>query len=161
MKSIIFWDMTCHLLASWFLLNLFLRTCRRRRYVPPKRRLKLDGLHGVISQKMILKIKLSQKRSTYLIDNRCSMFLRCYTSNMDSARLFNRYTFCVFWNSIFKPAASKFNKLLLWNPCNTLQSRDSSVAIVTSYGLNGRVRFQARERDFSLLHSVQTGLRPT
>jgi hypothetical protein len=24
-----------------------------RRYVPPKRRLKLDGLHGVISEKMI------------------------------------------------------------------------------------------------------------
>jgi hypothetical protein len=69
MKSIIFLDMApCRLLsfnwcfggtyrpllACWFLLNLFLRPWRWRRYVPPKRRLKLDGLHGVISQKMIL-----------------------------------------------------------------------------------------------------------
>jgi hypothetical protein len=34
-------------------LNLFLRPSRWRRYVPPKSRLKLNGLHGVISQKMI------------------------------------------------------------------------------------------------------------
>jgi hypothetical protein len=40
------------------LLNLFLRSWRWRRYVPRKRRLKLDGLHGVISQKMIL-VKLT------------------------------------------------------------------------------------------------------
>jgi hypothetical protein len=44
----------CHLLACWFLLNLFLRPWIWRRYVPPKRRLNLNGLHGVISQKMIL-----------------------------------------------------------------------------------------------------------
>jgi hypothetical protein len=43
----------CHLLAC-FLLNLFFRPRRWRRYVPPKRRLTLNGLHGVISQKMIL-----------------------------------------------------------------------------------------------------------
>jgi hypothetical protein len=42
---------TC-LLAG--LLNLFLRPWRWRLYVPPKRRLKLNGLHDVISQKMIL-----------------------------------------------------------------------------------------------------------
>jgi hypothetical protein len=40
-------------LATWFLLNLLLRPWRWRRYVPPKRRLKLNGLHGVISQKMM------------------------------------------------------------------------------------------------------------
>jgi hypothetical protein len=76
MKTIIFWDMMpcsplgsnrrfggkygLHLLFATYLLagllNLFLRPSRRRRYVPPKRRLKLDGLHGVISQKMILSI---------------------------------------------------------------------------------------------------------
>jgi hypothetical protein len=84
MKSIIFWDVTpCspssfsrseeHISSNfrveeissaktskqgggncWFLLNLFLRPRRWRRCVPPKRRLKLDRLHGVISQKMIL-----------------------------------------------------------------------------------------------------------
>jgi membrane protein YdbS with pleckstrin-like domain len=62
MKSIIFWDMTpcsplsfnqqTRLLAGF--LNLFLRPWRWRRHVPPKRRLKLTGQHGVISQKMIL-----------------------------------------------------------------------------------------------------------
>jgi hypothetical protein len=34
--------------------NLFLRPWRWRRYVPPKRRLKLNRLHSVISQKIIL-----------------------------------------------------------------------------------------------------------
>jgi hypothetical protein len=41
---------TC-LLAG--LLNLFLQPWRLRQYVPPKRRLKLNGLYGVISQKII------------------------------------------------------------------------------------------------------------
>jgi hypothetical protein len=44
----------CHLLTWWFLLKLFLLPCRWRRYVPPKRRLQLNRLHGVTSQKMIL-----------------------------------------------------------------------------------------------------------
>jgi hypothetical protein len=44
---------SCHLLASWFLLNLFLRPCRWRWYVPPKSMLKLNGLQSIISQKMI------------------------------------------------------------------------------------------------------------
>jgi hypothetical protein len=43
----------CNLFACWFLLNLFRRPWRWRRYVPPKRQLKLDGLHGVISQKTL------------------------------------------------------------------------------------------------------------
>jgi hypothetical protein len=43
-----------HLLTCWFLLKLFLRHWRWRRYVPPKRRLQLNKLHGVTSQKMIL-----------------------------------------------------------------------------------------------------------
>jgi hypothetical protein len=51
-----------YLLACWFLLNLFLRPWRWRRYVPPKR-LKLNGLHGVISQKMILFIPTAVKPS--------------------------------------------------------------------------------------------------
>jgi hypothetical protein len=35
-------------------MNLFCRPWRWRRYVPPKRRLTLNGLHGVISQKVAL-----------------------------------------------------------------------------------------------------------
>jgi hypothetical protein len=44
-------------------LNLFLWPWRWRRYVPPKRRLKLDGLHGVISQKMILFVTIALNTS--------------------------------------------------------------------------------------------------
>jgi hypothetical protein len=51
---------TC-LLAG--LLNLFLRPWRWRRYVPPRRRLKLNGLHGAISQKIILFITTAVKTS--------------------------------------------------------------------------------------------------
>jgi hypothetical protein len=40
-----------------------LRTWRWRRYVPPKRRVQLNGLHGVISQKMILFITTAVKTS--------------------------------------------------------------------------------------------------
>jgi hypothetical protein len=44
----------CHVLTCWFLLKLFLWPWRWRRYVPPNRRLQLNRLHGVTSQKMIL-----------------------------------------------------------------------------------------------------------
>jgi hypothetical protein len=63
MKSTIFWNITpCSplsvMLATWFhagfLLSLFFPPWRWRRYVPPKRRLTLNGLHGGISQKMVL-----------------------------------------------------------------------------------------------------------
>jgi hypothetical protein len=45
------------------LLNLFLRPWRWRRYVPPKRRLTLNGLHNVISQKLLLFITTAVKTS--------------------------------------------------------------------------------------------------
>jgi hypothetical protein len=45
------------------LLKLFLKPWSWRRYVPPKRRLKLNGLHAVISQKMILFITTAVKTS--------------------------------------------------------------------------------------------------
>jgi hypothetical protein len=38
----------------WFLARRILRLWRRRRYVPPKRRMTFNGLHGVISQKTVL-----------------------------------------------------------------------------------------------------------
>jgi hypothetical protein len=60
MKNINFWDVTpfsllsCNRLTCWFLLKLFLRPWRWRRYVPPKRLLTINRLHGVISQKTVL-----------------------------------------------------------------------------------------------------------
>jgi hypothetical protein len=77
LKSDIFWDITpcsplkvnrrfggwcrlhlqssaCHLLSRWFLALLILQTWKWRLYGAPKRRLTLNGLHSVISQKMIL-----------------------------------------------------------------------------------------------------------
>jgi hypothetical protein len=100
LKSIIFWDMTpCSLLSckrrfgetyrlhlqGWrnnsarsrwqaflqVVAELFLQPWRWRRYVPPKRRLQLNRLHGVISQKMILfittAVRTSSPTKTYLI----------------------------------------------------------------------------------------------
>jgi hypothetical protein len=62
-------------------LNLFLRPWRWRRYVPPKRRLKLNGLHGVISQ-MILFITTAVKTSNpTIIINFCNIkgvYLKTY-----------------------------------------------------------------------------------
>jgi hypothetical protein len=46
----------CHLLSRWFLARLILRPWRWRLYVPPKRRLTFNGLHGTILQKIKLSI---------------------------------------------------------------------------------------------------------
>jgi hypothetical protein len=46
-----------------FLLSLFFRPWKWRRYVPPKRRLTLKGLHGVISQKLVLFITTAVRTS--------------------------------------------------------------------------------------------------
>jgi hypothetical protein len=43
-----------HVLLRWFLARLIFRPWRWWRYVPPKRRLTFNGLHGVISQKIVL-----------------------------------------------------------------------------------------------------------
>jgi hypothetical protein len=75
MKSIIFWDMTpCSLLSfnrrfgGTYRLHLQGRRIKfskkpASKHVPPKRWLKLNGLHGVISQKMILFITTAVKTS--------------------------------------------------------------------------------------------------
>jgi hypothetical protein len=82
MKSNVFWDITpCSPLSinrrfggtsppagatcfrAGFLLNLFFGTWRRRRYVPPKRQLTLNGLHGLISQKIVLFITTAVRTS--------------------------------------------------------------------------------------------------
>jgi hypothetical protein len=62
-KSTIFWDITPFSPLSvnrhfggtcWFLAELIFLSWRWRRYVTPKRRLTLNGLHSVISQKIVL-----------------------------------------------------------------------------------------------------------
>jgi hypothetical protein len=45
---------TCGLLLLWFLTQLNFLPWRWRRYVPPRPRLTLNGLHGVISQNVAL-----------------------------------------------------------------------------------------------------------
>jgi hypothetical protein len=50
-------------LLTGFLLNLFLLPWRWRRYVPPKCWLTLNGLHAVISQKMVLLITTAVRTS--------------------------------------------------------------------------------------------------
>jgi hypothetical protein len=80
LRSTIFWDITpCSPLSvnrrlgrtspllatcvhAGFLLSLFFRPWRWRQYVPPKL-LTLNGLHGVISQKMVLFITTAVKTS--------------------------------------------------------------------------------------------------
>jgi hypothetical protein len=77
-----------HLLACWFLLKWFLRPWRWRRYVPPKRRLQLNRLHGITSQ-MILLIQLHQEDARFwgFLDLRSSANQRW--RHMDS------------WNAVF------------------------------------------------------------
>jgi hypothetical protein len=61
-KSTIFWDITpCSLLSRFaacfyagFLLSFFFLPWRWRRYVPPKGRLAFNGLHGLVSQNIVL-----------------------------------------------------------------------------------------------------------
>jgi hypothetical protein len=43
------------------------------------------------------------------------------------------------------------------NILTKVRSRDSSVGIATSYGLDGRHSIPSRVRDSSVLHSVETG----
>jgi hypothetical protein len=46
--------------------------------------------------------------------------------------------------------------VIFWTIRPTLKNRDSSVGTATGYGLDG-FRFPVETRDFSLLHSVETG----
>jgi hypothetical protein len=59
--------------ACW----IFLRPWRWRRYVPPKRQLLHNGLHGVISQKMILFITTAVKTSNPTQFFYCWVCIRC------------------------------------------------------------------------------------
>jgi hypothetical protein len=54
---------SCHLLSRWFLARHFFQIWRWRQYVPPKLRLTFNGLHGVISQKIVLFITTAVRTS--------------------------------------------------------------------------------------------------
>jgi hypothetical protein len=45
---------TCHLLSCWYIAWLSLQPWRWWQYIPSKRRLTFNGLHGIISQKIVL-----------------------------------------------------------------------------------------------------------
>jgi hypothetical protein len=51
------------LLSRWFIARLILLPWRWRQYVPPKRQLTLNGLHGVIFQKIVLFITSAVRTS--------------------------------------------------------------------------------------------------
>jgi hypothetical protein len=53
----------CHLLSRWFLARLILWPWRWRQYIPPKRELTFNGLHYVVSQKVVLFITTSVRTS--------------------------------------------------------------------------------------------------
>jgi hypothetical protein len=53
----------CHLLSRWFLVWLILRSWSLRRYIPRKRRLTFNRLHGVISQMIELFIATGARTS--------------------------------------------------------------------------------------------------
>jgi hypothetical protein len=53
----------CHLHSRWFLARLIFLPWIWRRYVPPNRRLTFNGLHDVISQKIVLFITTAVRTS--------------------------------------------------------------------------------------------------
>jgi hypothetical protein len=59
------------MLSRWFLAHLIFSPWRWRRYVPPKRRLTLNVLHGVLSQKMVLFITTAVRTSDLRIGALC------------------------------------------------------------------------------------------
>jgi hypothetical protein len=74
--------------------NQRLRPWRWRRYVPPKRRLKLNGLHGVISQKMILfkNALISRKNHRYILQSfrKIHLIPGYFTFLVDCRKICNR-----------------------------------------------------------------------
>jgi hypothetical protein len=90
LKSTIFWDITpcrplkvnrhfggtySHLLSRWYLARL-IWPWRWRRYAPPKRRLTVNGLHGIKSQKIVLLRTLHNHRCDNLKSYIDSEYLR-------------------------------------------------------------------------------------
>jgi hypothetical protein len=75
----------CHLLSCWLLAQLILRPLRRRRHVPPKRRLTFNGLHSVISHRcenlksatfFCMRV-WSEQYTPDLLENTCKMIGYC------------------------------------------------------------------------------------
>jgi hypothetical protein len=82
LKNCILWDITPsspfkvnkHFLlpaSFWFITPLISRLRRRKRHVPPKRRLAFNGLHHMIPQKIKLFITTAVRTSTPMITHVC------------------------------------------------------------------------------------------
>jgi hypothetical protein len=70
----------CLLLSRWFLAGLILRPWRWRQYVPLKHWLTFNGLHGVISQKIVLFITTAMITSNPTQLHIC-LLARCFHFN--------------------------------------------------------------------------------
>jgi hypothetical protein len=84
----------CLTLAScWFLAWIILRPRRRRRHIPPKRRLTFNGLHGVISMKTEFFIRIILSLSTLGINKRQTWieFTQIYNSVLGRVKLKQTY----------------------------------------------------------------------
>jgi hypothetical protein len=84
--------------------SLFFRSQRWRRYVPPKRRLTLNGLHGVISQKIVLFTTTAVRTSNPKIESASAVWNSLI--NTDSKKLERSYgnacTLRVCYNRFFR-----------------------------------------------------------
>jgi hypothetical protein len=95
-------------LACWFLLKLFLRPWRWRRYVPPKRRLQLNRRHGITSQKMILFITTAVNTSNPTTGN-CPTVTNIWSWASNGAQQQDGLT------DIMLPSMPRFSKLSLYS----------------------------------------------
>jgi hypothetical protein len=102
-------------LLAGFLLDLLLRPWRWRQYVPPKRRLRLNGLHGVISQNMSLQYVSGLSRQHEAIQNKFSILTTKYAESLaqeyPSTSKATKHSFVVYL--IFPPFLS-CSPLLIW-----------------------------------------------
>jgi hypothetical protein len=64
----------CHLLSPWPILQLW----KCKQYVPPKHRLNFNGLHGVISQKIVVFITTGVRTSTPTFQFVCHPTISCF-----------------------------------------------------------------------------------
>jgi hypothetical protein len=136
LKSNIFWDITpcsplkvnrrlggtyrsvCHLLSRWFLAELIRRPWRWRRYVPPKRRLTFNGLHGVITQKIIFFITTAvRKKDRELISMwKCWIIKECRCDNLEEVSGWIRVYFVTYYWSKVGPILRRLRRRFIDEP---------------------------------------------
>jgi hypothetical protein len=71
----------CHLLSRWYSARL-IRSRSLRRYVPPKRLLTFDALHGVVSQKIVLFTAAAVRTSNPVFVNNVPFYFRVCCSTV-------------------------------------------------------------------------------